>query len=517
MFYFRNQIYANYPTQLQNSAPMLNQCVGDYQNISNTSSGSNKFSNNNFQPLRNIQNIGKYGQSSEKSSLKNQFSEKQNGPPCSTIYPKQRFTPYQSRHSQSNRSTSYTATSSFNSTQYYNNLANSTIDFSNLSNGGDYNLFSSSNKRFNTSASSSLNSSSSTSSSAGSAEDNQAVVLLIGNLDWSHDESTLRYNLLQQLKPITPVISMQAEGNSVRVKVPSKQFAKLVVAYLHRKKFGHKRMVVSYARDASSTESATLRCQVAGLLKDVPYYSLPMNTFRELFQSRFKTAINVIDLFRMQDVCNITCAEDKDKIISLHPDLINSIRNNNPLVECLQMSVPYCTVHFKKEQHKGWAEQDIEPLPNVVMTVKELREILYAVLNIHKGDIPILSIMHCIEGEMKIRIPSNENGVNLEHLISCVNGVQITNNQFGIKVLTWSNNNDAAQGKDNLDEPLYHISHEIIELVKLSSKSTLKFNKFIPAYHNHFGKQCRVADYGYTKLIDLFEALASVVQVIYFN
>lgn len=41
----------------------------------------------------------------------------------------------------------------------------------------------------------------------------------------------------------------------------------------------------------------------------------------------------------------------------------------------------------------------------------------------------------------------------------------------------------------------------------------MKFNKFIPAYHNHFGKQCRVADYGYTKLIELFEALSSIVQV----
>lgn len=41
----------------------------------------------------------------------------------------------------------------------------------------------------------------------------------------------------------------------------------------------------------------------------------------------------------------------------------------------------------------------------------------------------------------------------------------------------------------------------------------MKFNRFIPAYHNHFGKQCRVADYGYTRLIELFEALTSVVQV----
>lgn len=44
-------------------------------------------------------------------------------------------------------------------------------------------------------------------------------------------------------------------------------------------------------------------------------------------------------------------------------------------------------------------------------------------------------------------------------------------------------------------------------------KSTMMFSKFIPTYHNHFGKQCRVADYGCTKLIELFEAMSSIVQV----
>lgn len=42
----------------------------------------------------------------------------------------------------------------------------------------------------------------------------------------------------------------------------------------------------------------------------------------------------------------------------------------------------------------------------------------------------------------------------------------------------------------------------------------MMFSKFIPTYHNHFGKQCRVADYGCTKLIELFEAMSSIVQVL---
>ena len=41
----------------------------------------------------------------------------------------------------------------------------------------------------------------------------------------------------------------------------------------------------------------------------------------------------------------------------------------------------------------------------------------------------------------------------------------------------------------------------------------MMFNKFVPSYHHHFGHQCRVSDYGYSKLQDLFEAIPHVVEV----
>lgn len=39
------------------------------------------------------------------------------------------------------------------------------------------------------------------------------------------------------------------------------------------------------------------------------------------------------------------------------------------------------------------------------------------------------------------------------------------------------------------------------------------FNKFVPSYHHHFGHQCRVSDYGFTKLIELFEAIPDIVKI----
>lgn len=361
-----------------------------------------------------------------------------------------------------------------------------------------------------------------------------SVALQISNLDPGFEEHNIGQYLLSKLKPITPVISLTMETPSVaKIKVPSMEFAKLVVAHLHRKKIGHKRIVVSYLRDPSSAETSALKCQVAGLLKDVPEYSLPVYQFRELFQSRFKTSINILELYRMSEVCSISIDKNDEKLITLHPDLLHSIKSN-PLVEASQHSVPYCVYHFKQQQDKGWAEQEIEPLPNVLLSLTQVESILYNLLKKHKDDIPIASILHCIESELGQKIETNENGVPFEHLICCARGVQLSLNNFGIKVVTWleqdtssgSSNCDASEtssvyaapsnryssGKGNTD-PLFSITREVIELLKMSPKATMKFNRFIPTYHNHFGKQCRVADYGSTKLIELFEAMPNTVQV----
>lgn len=252
-----------------------------------------------------------------------------------------------------------------------------------------------------------------------------------------------------------------------------------------------------------------------------------MYKFRELFQSRFKTSISVVDLHDMKEICTII-GNKNEELIALRTELIDSIENSE-LMEYFQHSVPYCAQHFVK-MHRGWAEQEIDPLPNVHMTIAQVRDIVFELLNNHKGVVPIASIVHCIQADLNVMLDRNENGVNFEHLISCIQGVQITSNKFSIKILNWSNGNEMSpkekdplgiddivpnrfQKYNNLPDSFTQISREIIELIKLSPKATLKFSRFIPAYHNHFGKQCRVADYGYTKLIDLFEALPTVVQI----
>ncbi len=64
-------------------------------------------------------------------------------------------------------------------------------------------------------------------------------------------------------------------------------------------------------------------------------------------------------------------------------------------------------------------------------------------------------------------------------------------------------------------ENLRQLRREVVELVKQQFGSALSLSRFIPAYHAQFGKQCRVADYGFARLQDLVvEALKGIVHVV---
>lgn len=54
---------------------------------------------------------------------------------------------------------------------------------------------------------------------------------------------------------------------------------------------------------------------------------------------------------------------------------------------------------------------------------------------------------------------------------------------------------------------------EVVELLSHAPQCRMLFNKFVPSYHHHFGHQCRVSDYGFTKLIELFEAIPDIVNI----
>lgn len=54
---------------------------------------------------------------------------------------------------------------------------------------------------------------------------------------------------------------------------------------------------------------------------------------------------------------------------------------------------------------------------------------------------------------------------------------------------------------------------EVVDLLRHQPHCRMPFNKFIPTYHHHFGRQCKLSYYGFTKLMELFEAIPDILTV----
>ncbi|XP_018313863.1 meiosis arrest female protein 1 homolog isoform X4 [Mycetomoellerius zeteki] len=193
----------------------------------------------------------------------------------------------------------------------------------------------------------------------------------------------------------------------------------------------------------------------------------------------------------------------------------------NEEVEDGQVKLPYCTMHTSKPlSDKGWAEQEMASLPNVKISLKLLESRLQQLLASHNGILPLPSLPNCYEAEFKEQLEIVEKGVPLEHLVSCLSCVELRQDIGSVKYIVWIGKKDHENNHDEtkcvsppLANQLALFSRELVDLLKTAKHCQLPFNRFIPAYHHHFGRQCRVADYGFTKLIDLLEALTHTVQV----
>ncbi|KAK0092688.1 hypothetical protein PV326_000848 [Microctonus aethiopoides] len=316
-------------------------------------------------------------------------------------------------------------------------------------------------------------------------------------------------------------IFMQSDGNyAASVKVSSLQDAQYAISQLHRRKIGHKRILISYAHTGGPNPQL-VRSQIVMLLQEVPGHRLPLFKFREMYESRFMISVSVSELYKMKDVCIIT-EDPGGRMVSLNPDHRNTpspgfgSESQDGLLE-----LPYCIVHTQKPwSDKGWAEQEVGLLPNVMMSLKVLGGRILQLLTTHNGSLPLPTLPNCYEAEFKVPLVINENGVPLEHLISCLASVELKQGVGSVKFLTWMSDTSRDEHHDEskcvspaLASQLALFSRELVDLLKTAPHCQIPFNRFIPAYHHHFGRQCRVADYGFTKLIDLLEALTNTVQV----
>ncbi|XP_005112252.1 meiosis regulator and mRNA stability factor 1 [Aplysia californica] len=349
------------------------------------------------------------------------------------------------------------------------------------------------------------------------------VELVVSNLDYNIHPREWRKIIYATFHPHVKILSiqvrLQADNTSVAtVRLPSEQDARFAITQFHRRKIGYKRINVQFKSDCSQSPAEALRADTVALLMEAKDNKMALSRLIDLFDKRFHKTVSVSDIYKMRDTIHIQETGGAGRWVKLQP----GIRRSPTPVQALDSEVPevieqpVCTIHCA-EGSVHYAEAiNSCMLPSVRVLRKHFSPQLHSLLLSHNGYIPLMSFPACYSAEFQPLLVAKEGGIPLEHVISCVPGVEITVSKAGVKVIQFQENRDQFYDmmKGSSWQELGKISREVMELLRQQTTCSMPVSKFIPAYHHYFGRQCRVADYGYTKLQELFEAIPHAIQIL---
>ncbi|XP_056607327.1 meiosis regulator and mRNA stability factor 1 isoform X5 [Triplophysa dalaica] len=325
------------------------------------------------------------------------------------------------------------------------------------------------------------------------------------------------------------------------VHMSSLQQAIGAVSLLHRYKIGSKRIHVSLVTGVNNKPLTCLSSQITSVLQDAPAKCLPLYKLTETFERKFGRKLAVSDLYRLPEllcvreqaggrlVCLLSSTHARQSPLgSAHSH--DGSNNTSPVqFEELEYHEPVCKQHWTQQD---FSESDFDPdsynIPFVQLSLKVLAAHVHTLLQTHEGTIPLLSFPECYAAEFSpltvVEEGKVDGSVPLEHLITCIPGVTIVTAQNGFKIIKWIHNKPPPpnadpwlqqRSKSPVGNPqLIQFSREMVDLMKNQPACLMPITKFIPVYHHHFAKQCRVSDYGYAKLLELLEAVPHVLQIL---
>ncbi|XP_077574271.1 meiosis regulator and mRNA stability factor 1 isoform X5 [Stigmatopora nigra] len=368
----------------------------------------------------------------------------------------------------------------------------------------------------------------------------------VANLDYRMSRKELQQNLRDTFYRYGRVKGVELSPHTdyqlkATIHMQSLQQAISAVSGLHRYKIGGKRIQVSLITGGPNKSTAMLSSEISSILQEAPANCLPLLKFTEIYEKKFHRKLLMSDIYKLPDLVAVR-EQGGSRLLCLLPSgqirqsplgssqsqESSSTASGSPVIfEELEYHEPICRQHYT--QHK-FSEADFDPdsytIPFVVMSISKLASEVHALLHSHEGTLPLLSFPDCYEEKFTRLELGNENlefGVPLEHLITCIPSVTIVTAQNGFKVIKWIHNKPPVPNsepwihrcKSPVGNPqLIQFSREIIDLLKSQPSCIMPISKFIPSYHHHFAKQCRVSDYGYTKLLELLEAVPHVLQIL---
>ncbi|XP_075035866.1 meiosis regulator and mRNA stability factor 1 isoform X2 [Mixophyes fleayi] len=339
----------------------------------------------------------------------------------------------------------------------------------------------------------------------------------IGNLDYRRSRKELqqtlrdifsRYGKIKHVE-LSPHTDYQLKAT---VQMENLQEAICAVNNLHRYKIGSKRIQVSLATGSANKSLSLLRYGHKLIVSDL---------------YRLTDTVTIRDQGNARLVCLLPSFQARQSPLGSSQSHDGSSATCSPVVfEELEYHEPVCRQHCT---NKKFSTHDFDPdsyiIPYVIQSLKIFAPQVHSLLQTHEGTVPLLSFPECFAAEFSAlhEVEEAQGGVPLEHLITCVPGVNIATAQNGIKVVKWIHNKPPPPNSDPWmlrskspfgNPQLIQFSREVIDLLKNQPSCIMPVTKFIPTYHHHFAKQCRVSDYGYSKLMELLEDVPHVLQIL---
>ncbi|CAF1082426.1 unnamed protein product [Rotaria sordida] len=269
----------------------------------------------------------------------------------------------------------------------------------------------------------------------------------------------------------------------------------------------------------STVDSAERALEIALLLKEHPDCTCVLVTLIQEYQSRFQKPLHVSELYTMKHVIDIQ-DYGGNRVARLLPAFRLRFDENNIQAHLEQ---PYCIIHCPKN---FIVNPDLD-LPFVQIPFSSFADNIRQLLTQHNGSMPLASFPQCYNYSFEPLYDHNE-GVPLEHYISCIKDIQIVTGQGVIKKVQFPNtpgvpfmptpfdtSNMHVDMCAEVQQRLQQFSREVLDLLKNQGfHCRLPVSKFVSAYHQYFSRQCRVADYGFSKIIDLLLAIPKSVQIL---
>ncbi|XP_071478338.1 meiosis regulator and mRNA stability factor 1-like [Diadema antillarum] len=371
------------------------------------------------------------------------------------------------------------------------------------------------------------------------------IDLLVTNLDIQMSRKELKRHLVaaisEHCRVLHVFLAAPSQGHfQAVVRVPSMGDAIGVLANVNRKQIGSRILHLSIM-PPGDCNADRLRMMLIQMLQEVPGMSMPLCKLKPGFENKYQQQLYVADLYQIPDtvtmkdgpVGKLVCLTAHSASNSPAPGSYSSPMGwQSPAMPFVPPREPspepperYCSQHDSDGQSQyRLLDTDL----CVMVAYQSFTAQVTTLLHMHNGSMSLLSFPLCYQSEFDPLEEDFERGIPLEHLLSSVPGVRVAFCREGFKVVCWSQQKEEIITEDGqpmcppllgratplLPPPLFQFSKEVVELLKHSNKCRLPFTRFVPAYHHHFGRQVRVADYGYLKLIELFEAISHVLEIL---